>query len=131
MPPAPTMIGSINVNVPGKGMLVVMVNGSGYCQNASTTAAEVADFETQIVEGTATPSHKGAGGLRVFNRIPKAQPTAAAMNIVPFNLSSQRTFSYSAAGAKTINLRLNAIKLDAHVGCYAYSLNMTAIFNSQ
>jgi hypothetical protein len=132
MPPAPATVRTISVNVPSRGTVMVMVNGSGYCQNAFTEGAEFADFVVQIVEGTDTPRPTGPGGLRIRNVLPKA-PSPTVPSIVPFNLSSHRVFTYSSAdtGEKVFNLRLRSLSLGEHVGCSAYSLNMTAVFNSQ
>lgn len=127
MPPAPTIIRQLQFNNVPKGSVMVVVNGSGHCENASTTADEVADFQTQIVDNpNATPNYRQAGGLRINNRIPRAA-TPGVNKIVPFSLSSSRLFTYTTDGAHNFSIKLKTIKLDAHVACYAYTLNMTAI----
>jgi len=136
IPPAPAggIIREIAYNAPGPGQTLVLVSGSGWCQNAYTEAEEVADFATQIVNtGNATVNHRGPGGLRFLNRLPKALPPPQGSNvvqpkIVPINFSSSRVFAVTSAKRVKYFLKLNAIQLDAHVACYGYALNMTVLF---
>ena len=130
MPPAPATVREMVVNVPAKGVVTVMVNGSGICQNASDQNSQLADFVVQIVDDDSTPRHTGPGGLLIRNMIPKA-PTSSVASVVAFNLASHRVFTYSGPGQRTFKLQLRTLRMGPQVGCSAYSLNMTAVFNSQ
>lgn len=133
LPSGLTTARQINFAAPGPGQALVMVSGSGWCQNANTEADEVADFETQIVdEATLQADHNGSGGLRFLSRLPQALPPAPGGNvnpiIVPINFGASRVFKVKSARTKRYYLNVHVTEMDAHVGCVAYALNMTVLF---
>ena len=105
-----------------------MVHGSGFCQNSST-ATEVAEFDTQIVnDPSALASYQKPGGNKFkFTLFPY---NGALTGNTVFNLAAQRLFTIKAAGVQHFALNMAANRFDADVLCGIESIVLTVLFTS-
>jgi hypothetical protein len=124
----PNTLRTLDFTAPGPGQALVMVHGSGFCQN-SGSATEVADFDTQIVnDPTARASHEKAGGNQFkFTLFPY---NGALTGNTVFNLAAQRLFTINAAGVQHFALNLAVNRLDDDVLCGIGSVALTVLFTS-
>jgi hypothetical protein len=128
--PPPDVVRSVNLNAPGPGSALVLVNGSGFCVNEVGEHVNHAHFVTQIVaDPDATPTHKGAGGLHFFPSLPRGNDQHGAS--VPINLSSSRVFPVPSAGLRRYYLKLDVVALPTGVRCVFYSTTMSVLFIPQ
>jgi hypothetical protein len=125
--PPPGVLRSIALDAPGPGSALVLVNGSGFCNNEVGETDNHVQLVTQIVANRdATPSHKGQGGLFHYLRLPPwSDQHGAAISI---NLSSSRVFPIGSAGTRRYYLKLGVVQLPFGVRCVLYSDTMSVLF---
>jgi hypothetical protein len=124
----PNTLRTLDFAAPGPGQALVMVHGSGFCQN-SGNATEVADFDSQIVNNpNAIASHEKAGGNQFKFTLFPYNGTLTGNTV--FNLAAQRLFNIQAAGVQHFALNLAANRFDGDVLCEIKSIALTVLFTS-
>jgi hypothetical protein len=124
----PNTLRTLDFIAPGPGQALVMVHGSGYCEN-SGNATEVAEFDTQIVnDPNAAASYQKAGGNKFKFTLFPYDGTLTGNTV--FNLAAQRLFTIQAAGVQHFALNLTADRFDADTFCGIESIALTVLFTS-